>query len=517
MKTVYRIFIPIIVVLLIVSGCSSEGRNGNGTKNDSGNGQKLEGSNDSDVEKKKEVVITVAGFDDFWKGEDSPGMVITNQFNEKYKGEIKVEVRYMPPSEYNTAIQAAIASNDLPDIFLTPQGMDIRQIVTNGWAAPLDDVVSDEWKLQFMAGSFQEGINMFDSKIYTWPLRGLNHRSILYYNKKVMRDAGLDPEQPPKTWDELREMAKIITEKGDGKTFGLVFAGGRPIELDQMILGLTASQVPTHGNLPGFDLTTGSYLYDSPAWMGAIELLRNMKKDGSIIPASYSMNPAETNVFFGENLAGFLIDPRHRMWQIKRDAPDAEFGLAPVPQQDGEMPYYGQNIANVAGYVLSATSKNKEEAGKYIEEAFGSKEFFKSTIQSGASLSPIDELNADKSLYPYPEYTVFYDIHVNTMREAPNYVNVNPDTALVIGELGHIRQPKIKPSFGELLMNLLVDDKMDVAAAMKDYNSKMNAGMKAAIEKVNASGKKVSLDDFIFPNWDPSKDYTESDYEALNK
>lgn len=512
MKTFFRWLVPVMAVLLIISGCGSNGGSGNG------NGTKPEqSSKPSATDTKKEAVITVAGFDDFWKGEDSPGMIITKQFNEKYKGEIKVEVRYMPTSEYNTAIQASIASNDLPDIFLTPQGMDVRQVVTNGWAAPLDDFVSEEWKAQFMEGSFQEGTNMIDGKIYTWPLRGLNHRSILHYNKKVMRDAGLDPEKPPKTWDELREMAKIITEKGGGKTFGLVFAGGQPLELDQMILGMTASQVPTHGNLPGFDLTTGSYVYDSPAWIGAIELLQQMKKDGSIMPASYSMKPAETNVFFGENLAGFLIDPRHRMWQIKRDAPDAEFGLAPVPQQDGELPYYGQNVANVAGYVLSATSKNKEAAGKYIEEAFGSKEFFKSTIQSGASLSPIDELNADESLYPYPEYKVFYDIHVDTMREAPNYVNLNPDTALVIGELGHIRQPKIKPTFGELLMNLLVDDKMDAAAAMKDYNAKMNAGMKAAIEKVNASGKKVSLDDFIFPNWDPSKDYTESDYEALKK
>ncbi len=515
MKALFRLFVPVMALLLVLSACGSAGSNGgdkNGNKNSASpeTSKKPEGT-------QKERVITVAGFDDFWKGDDSPGMIITKEFNEKHKGDIKVEVRYMPASEYNTAIQASIASNDLPDIFLTPQGMDIRQVVTNGWAAPLDEVVSEEWKAQFMEGSFQEGTNMIDGKIYTWPLRGLNHRAILHYNKKVMRDAGLDPEKPPQTWEELREMAKIITEKGGGKTYGLVFPGGQPLELDQMILGMTASEIPTHGNLPGFDLKTGSYVFDSEAWVGAIELLQQMKKDGSILPASYSMKPAETNVFFGENMAGFLIDPRHRMWQIKRDAPNAEFGLAPVPQRNGEMPYYGHNVANIAGYVMSASSKNKEAAGQYIEEAFGSKDFFKSTIRSGASLSPINELNADESLYPYPEYKVFYDIHVNTMREAPNYANLNPDTALVIGELGHIRQPKIKPTFGELLMNLLVDDKLDAATTMKEYNVKMNAGMKAAIEKVNASGKKVSLDDFIFPNWDPTKDYTDSDYEALNK
>lgn len=506
LKQLMRILLPAMAMILIISGCSTKGSNTN---------TQGKPSKEPEKEVKKEVTITVAGFDDFWKGDDSPGMIITKEFNEKHKGEIKVEVRYMPTSEYNTAIQASIAGNDLPDIFLSPQGMDARQIVENGWAAPLDEYVSDEWKKQFMEGSFEEGINMIDGKVYTWPLRGLNHRSMLYYNKKVMRDAGLDPEKPPTTWAELQEMSKIITEKGNGKTFGMVFAGGEPVALDQMIMGLTASSIPSHGDVPGFNLKTGRYAFDSPEWIGAIELLQNMKKDGSILPASYSMKPAEVNVFFGENLAAFLIDPRHRMWQIKRDAPDAEFGIASVPQQDGSTPYYGYTVANTSGYMLSAQSEHKREAGIYIEEAFGSKEFFKSTIQSGASLSPIDELNADESLYPFPEYKVFYDLHQSTMRVGPNYAIRNPDTAVVLSELGHIRQPKIKPTFGELLLKMLVDEKTDAAAEMKDYAAKLNKGLQDAIDKVSSSGTKVSLDDFIFPNWDPAKDYTQSDYDAL--
>lgn len=497
-----------MAIILIVTGCGSKG---NGTNE----GTEPTQAPTSTAEVKKEVKITVAGFDDFWKGDDSPGMLITKEFNEKHKGEIKVEVRYMPTSEYNTAIQASIASNDLPDIFLSPQGMDARQIVENGWAAPLDEFVSDDWKKQFTNGSFQEGINMIDGKVYTWPLRGLNHRSMLYYNKKVMRDAGLDPEKPPTTWAELREMSKVISEKGNGKTYGLVFAGGEPVALDQMIMGLTASKIPTHGDVPGFNLKTGEYAFDSPEWIGAIELLQNMKKDDSILPSSYSMKPAETNVFFGENLAAFLIDPRHRMWQIKRDAPDAEFGIASVPQEDGSTPYYGYTVANTAGYMLSANSEHKREAGIYIEEAFASKEFFASTIQSGASLSPIDELNSNESLYPFPEYKVFFDLHQSTMRVGPNYAIRNPETALVIGELGHMRQTKIKPTFGELLLKMLVDEKTDAGTTMKEYAEKMNKGLRAAVDKVSGTGVKVSIDDFIFPNWDPTKDYTQSDYDAL--
>jgi len=43
----------------------------------------------------------------------------------------------------------------------------------------------------------------------------------------------------------------------------------------------------------------------------------------------------------------------------------------------------------------------------------------------------------------------------------------------------------------------------------------MNAGLQDAIDKVKKSGSDVSLNDFTFPNWDPSKDYTEDAYKSL--
>ncbi|MEI4472239.1 ABC transporter substrate-binding protein [Frigidibacter sp. MR17.24] len=43
-----------------------------------------------------------------------------------------------------------------------------------------------------------------------------------YWNKDLFRAAGLDPETPPKTWAEVIEDAKAITEKTDAAGFGLV-------------------------------------------------------------------------------------------------------------------------------------------------------------------------------------------------------------------------------------------------------------------------------------------------------
>jgi multiple sugar transport system substrate-binding protein len=465
--------------------------------------------------KKEEVTIKVAGFSDFFKGDESPGMKVVKEFNEKNKGSIQVVVQYMPSAQYSTAIQAAIASNDLPDIFLTPTGMDIRSIVKNGWVKPLDEYVSKDFKNRFTQGSFEEGINQVDGKTYSWPLGGKGLRAMLYYNKKVMRDAGLDPNKPPKTWDELKEMSKVVSQKGKGDTYGLIFPGGDYTLLDQVVLGLTASTVPTHGDFPGFNLKTGKYMYDSKEWTDAIKLLRSMRKDESILPSSYTINAAEATTLFGSNKAAFFIDARYRMWQVKRDTPNAEFDMAPAPQQDGKEPFYGYTLATKTGYMIAANSKHPKEAGKFIDEAFAAKPFFKSTLQSGVQLSPIEELNNDKSLFPYPEFTSFYNLHETEMRLGPSIAKRNTNTSSVIAELGEIKQLKMKPSFGDLFIKMLADDKTDVDATMKEYTNKMNAGLQAAIDKVNASGSKVSLNDFMFPNWEPSKDYTDDAYKSL--
>jgi sn-glycerol 3-phosphate transport system substrate-binding protein len=49
-------------------------------------------------------------------------------------------------------------------------------------------------------------------KLYSMPFN--SSTSMLYYNKDVFEKAGLDPEKPPKTFDEVLEMGKKIVESG---------------------------------------------------------------------------------------------------------------------------------------------------------------------------------------------------------------------------------------------------------------------------------------------------------------
>jgi multiple sugar transport system substrate-binding protein len=57
-------------------------------------------------------------------------------------------------------------------------------------------------------------IDRYDGKFYALPVSTNNLE--LFYNKDLFKAVGLDPEKPPKTWDELVEMAKQCTDPGQG-------------------------------------------------------------------------------------------------------------------------------------------------------------------------------------------------------------------------------------------------------------------------------------------------------------
>lgn len=69
----------------------------------------------------------------------------------------------------------------------------------------------------FMANSLAEG--------KTWSVPFQRSTSIYFYNKAMFREAGLDPEKPPRTWAELVEAGRKLTRReGAGSRWGVQLA-----------------------------------------------------------------------------------------------------------------------------------------------------------------------------------------------------------------------------------------------------------------------------------------------------
>lgn len=138
---------------------------------------------------------------------------------------------------------------------------------------------------------------------------------IFYYNKDMLRSAGLDPNKGPQTWVELREMARKLTIPG--------VRYGVEIPIDQWLMGIFIMQNGGQiNNLEG----NATYL-DSPEAIEAMDFVLSMVKEG-LMPAKR---------LFGDSSADFVAGKTAMMYNstgsmtFVRDSASFEWGVGYLP------------------------------------------------------------------------------------------------------------------------------------------------------------------------------------------
>ena len=131
---------------------------------------------------------------------------------EKQNPTIDVVAHDAFPCQDPKTFDAKLAGGQMEDVFYT-YFTDARHVVDIGQAADLTPYVKELKSYDTIQQQLRD-IYTVDGKIYGIPRTGYSMG--LIYNKKLFAKAGLDPEQPPTTWEELRADAKKIAALGDG-------------------------------------------------------------------------------------------------------------------------------------------------------------------------------------------------------------------------------------------------------------------------------------------------------------
>ena len=99
-------------------------------------------------------------------------------------------------------IQAAKLAGTLPDVAVT-EISSVPVLAALGAAQPLDDLIAGSGGKQFLDRFWPSMLLNcgYNGKIYGVPFQ--RSTPVMYYNKDAFAAAGLDPEKPPLTWDEL--------------------------------------------------------------------------------------------------------------------------------------------------------------------------------------------------------------------------------------------------------------------------------------------------------------------------
>jgi multiple sugar transport system substrate-binding protein len=152
-------------------------------------------------------------FWNYWDGTNGEAMqALVDQWNSEH-ADIQVENVFIGFNDLLPKLQAATAGGDAPDLAAADL-IWMPKLAQSGAIAPLDELIPAAGGdlSAFYPALMQAGA--LDGKQYGLPVSTNNLE--LFYNKELFTKAGLDPNKPPTTWDELREMAKQCTSANDG-------------------------------------------------------------------------------------------------------------------------------------------------------------------------------------------------------------------------------------------------------------------------------------------------------------
>lgn len=189
----------------------------------------------------------------------------------------------------------------------------------------------------------------WDGKIYGLP-RGANTIA-LYYNADMFKAKGLDPDKPPRTWDELYEAAKKLNDPSKN-VYGLAFSA-------------VATEEGTFQFLPWLQMTGGDYnKVDTDGGVKVLEAWGKLLDEKLASPDTLIRGQYDSFATFNAGNAAMAISGP---WELPRMAKDAKFDyratLLPVPHD-------GAPRASALGEgdnVILANSKHPKEAFILLE------------------------------------------------------------------------------------------------------------------------------------------------------
>jgi sn-glycerol 3-phosphate transport system substrate-binding protein len=143
-------------------------------------------------------------------------VTMAKQFNESQN---EYEIKPLNKGTYPEALTAAIAAyrqKNPPHIVqvfeVGTQTMMLSGAVYPVWELMRDNEIKIDWNdfIKPVAGYYTK-----DGKLYSMPFN--SSTPIFYYNKDAFKKAGLDPEKPPKTWQDVEAYSKKIMASGAAK------------------------------------------------------------------------------------------------------------------------------------------------------------------------------------------------------------------------------------------------------------------------------------------------------------
>ena len=237
---------------------------------------------------------------------------IVNNFNSSNKKGIKIEMTIMPNDQFQQKLPAAIATKTAPNMVLFGVEYMASYVKNNS----LEDI-SDFWDtMKVNKSNYEDNVvtlSQVNGKQYGIPMQ--YNVSYLYWNKGLFKAAGLNPEAPPTTLDELATYAEKLTVPSKHQ-YGLLLPKGTYPQF----LWANGGDVD--------DPSSNKNLLNSDANLKTLEWLQDLAVNKKVTPKSITGSDADTLFQSGQG-AMYMSGP----WQINGlRSQGIDFGVTSVPK-----------------------------------------------------------------------------------------------------------------------------------------------------------------------------------------
>jgi multiple sugar transport system substrate-binding protein len=278
---------------------------------------------------------------------EAQSQALVDAYNASHENQIELTV--IPTDDYQTRVGTAAGNQELPDLF----ALDVVFAPNFTTAGAYLDITDRIEALDFadaLAPSHLE-VGTVDGARYLVP--HTLDLSVLFYNKDLYAQAGLDPEQPPTTLAEFAEHARAVDALG-GDVEGTFFGGncgGCFVFTWWPTIWASGAEVMNEDGTES--------LLDSPEAQEVYATYRGLVEDGVVAPGHNEETGATWVSYFPEGNIGVMPMPSTMLGLMPEDM---NIGVAPIPGLDGgESTFVGGDSIGI-----SANSENANQAWDFL-------------------------------------------------------------------------------------------------------------------------------------------------------
>lgn len=253
--------------------------------------------------------------------------------------------------ELAQAVLLSFASGTPADVSQTGYTL-VRTVVESGHVVALDPFIKADTSFEpdRMYKSMMD-LGTVDGKLYMFPLG--TSTPVMYYNVDAFIKAGLDPDKPPRTWDETKAYARKLKAAGyEGVLWGWSITGNwiyqTLIENAGGAIGTLDGKTPRFTEQPG--VKSLSYMHDLVA--------------EGLMPVTKELVGT-----FSSGKLGILIESTFQRVAVPKNSAFT-VRLAPIPTPDGSTP---KVVAGGNGVMMYSTDSARQKAAytfmRFLTEA----------------------------------------------------------------------------------------------------------------------------------------------------